>query len=53
MTIGDTVVLLSGGPLMTIVGQMAADWICSWFAGGILMSAPFNEKVLKLTKPEK
>jgi len=53
MNIGDVVMLLSGGPAMTIVGQTANGLLCQWFVNGVLATSEFAEKVLKPAKPDK
>jgi uncharacterized protein YodC (DUF2158 family) len=56
---GDTVVLNSGGPLMTVGNGNPDGWYCTWFncncpQGTIydVMGDTFNEKMLRLPNPD-
>ncbi len=42
--IGDVVRLKSGGPMMTVTGQMLGNYGCAWFENGTLQSVtlPFE-----------
>jgi uncharacterized protein YodC (DUF2158 family) len=49
--IGDTVVLKSGGPILTIieVGGAPTDWVtCSWYEGKKFNTQPFPPAALRL-----
>jgi uncharacterized protein YodC (DUF2158 family) len=54
---GQTVKLLSGGPVMTVMGTNARDftgnmYVCQWFAGKTYKQAEFPAQNLKLAAPE-
>jgi uncharacterized protein YodC (DUF2158 family) len=49
-TLGKTVKLASGGPVMTIVGSGKGGFIiCNWFAGDLLQNGRFPAEVLQET----
>jgi uncharacterized protein YodC (DUF2158 family) len=51
--VGDTVVLKSGGPIMTIVdvGGGSTDWIaCSWYEGKKFNTEQFPPPALRLAE---
>lgn len=52
---GDTVMLKSGGPIMTISsvcgGNLAGHVDCTWFEGAKVVTAVFPISTLKLVKP--
>lgn len=48
---GDLVLLVSGGPLMT-VRLTAGPWVeADWFAGSFLQTARFRAEMLALVEP--
>lgn len=59
MTLGDTVRLKSGGPVMTIVAthkdhdwSCTRFWRCKWFEGTVIRSEAFPAAALVAAKPE-
>jgi len=48
--VGDTVVLKSGGPIMTIVdvGEGSTDWIACWYEGKKFNTQHFPPAALRL-----
>jgi uncharacterized protein YodC (DUF2158 family) len=47
-TVGDTVQLMSGGPIMTITKQnFGGDYWCVWFDGDTRQESRFSQATLK------
>jgi len=52
LKVGDVVLLKSGGPLMTIMGEQGNVFACHWFKDGELKEATFvKETVEKYIEP--
>lgn len=52
--IGDVVVLISGGPKMTVSSiQLSNNVSCMWFDGPVLFNATFNQDALKMYEDSK
>ena len=49
---GDTVRLKSGGPIMTIGGEMPGGWKCHWFNGKELKEGLFYLQELERAEPQ-
>jgi uncharacterized protein YodC (DUF2158 family) len=51
--IGDTVMLKSGGPIMTVLGMREGTIVvCAWFEEGMKQTASFPAQALQLADAE-